>query len=69
MKKYMDKVICDNCSNYKVSPGGCVESCSENLSCPFYLTEGYFEERQNGDKSNCKAFKPLTNVFSESSII
>jgi len=57
------KTICDNCDNYSVSPGGCSESCWEYKDNPFYLTRGYFEDRSEGNKKSCKAFKKIFNRF------
>jgi hypothetical protein len=54
-----DSIVCDKCSNYSVSPGGCTESCAINLSEPFILRDYYFEERRDEIKSFCKEFKRL----------
>jgi hypothetical protein len=59
----MDKIICDKCEHYTVSAGGSSESCWEHKSNPNYLTMGYFEERQTGEKTNCKGYKKLRNNY------
>lgn len=54
-----DTAICDRCANYSQSPGGCTESCAENLSNPYYLTRYYYEQRRDGLKRTCKGFRKL----------
>ena len=54
--------ICAKCSNYEVSPGGCVETCHairrETWIHQKALTE-YANERMNANKTNCKMVTKL----------
>ena len=54
-----DKIKCDTCANYTVSPGGCTEWCAINLREPYRLRQWYFEQRRDGIVKHCKEFSRL----------
>lgn len=56
-----EKIICDRCNNYEVSPGGCLSKCHEAKNEPFStMTLEYFHNRESGEKKTCKCFSPLS---------
>jgi len=54
-----DKTICDNCSNYEVTPNGCSEVCHINAKYPHDLSDWYFEQRRDGVNTTCKDYSSL----------
>lgn len=65
-----DIKICDLCSKYETSPGGCVETCHALRECDAgainSLKKHYVEQRMNGSKNNCKEFK---RAFSQKELL
>lgn len=62
----MDKVICDRCDNYSVSPDCTTESCYAQRRVNGLInriTDLYVKERMNGNKSHCKEFVKLDEEF------
>jgi hypothetical protein len=58
----MEKIICDQCNNYEVSPCGCRTKCHAVKKEPFSrMLPYYFEEREAGMKKHCKCFEPIKN--------
>ena len=55
------KRVCDKCENFEISPGGCVETCHavRTESNAAYNFQPYAEERMNGNKTQCKAYRKL----------
>ena len=51
----MDR-ICDKCTDFYQSPGGCVEICQALRTDPT-MNRLYSDERINGNKRNCKALR------------
>ncbi len=57
-----DKRICDNCMKFNVSQCQTYESCQalhEGSKFIKTITADYTNERINGNKSHCKAFKKI----------
>ena len=54
-----DKIVCDNCENYYISPGGCTSKCNAERDNFWELS--YIDERLNGEKSYCKLKRKLCN--------
>lgn len=60
-----EKRICDRCNKLYASPGGCVEQCQARMEGSFvveYMAKEYIEARMNGEKNQCKAFKPIFDM-------
>ena len=66
MKLKEDETICDRCSKYEVSAGGCIEVChaqKENNNCLLnYMDDFYVQERMSKEKTSCKAFKYIRRI-------
>ena len=61
-----DITICDRCDHYSVSPGGCTEICNaQRIGSKhiIWMDDLYVQERMNGNKKHCKAFKKLTKRY------
>ena len=61
-----ERIICDKCDKYTVSPCGSSESCVaryEGSRVIPYMTEWYINERMSGEKNTCKAFKKIVTHF------
>lgn len=57
------KTICDKCANYEVSLCGTREICrayiEKQTKFTNEITKQYVEQRVNGDKNHCKAYKKM----------
>ena len=58
----MDKIICDKCRNFEVTPDNTREIChamKDGSAVIQWITKDYADERMDGNKNSCKGFKKL----------
>ena len=56
------KTICDNCTNYSISPAQTTEVCFaqyEGSKQIRDISDHYIDLRMTGEKNHCKRFKKL----------
>jgi hypothetical protein len=58
------KRICDTCKNFEVSMDNTKEICQakkDGSQVIPKITDGYIEQRINGEKQNCKCYEKIYN--------